>query len=64
MRNSNTGLSHGTAGSPQESLESLEYGAKVQEIEQNLKEVLGQPEYPKGTLSSLENTVHFTEETG
>ena len=28
-RQSNTGLSHGTSGSPQEKLESLEYAAKV-----------------------------------
>lgn len=61
MRNSNTGLSHGTAGSPQESIESLEYGAKVQEIENILKEEFGRSEYPKEVLSSLGNTEHFTE---
>ena len=61
MRNSNTGLSHGTAGSPQESIESLEYGAKVQEIENGLKEEFGRSEYPKEVLSSLGNTEHFTE---
>lgn len=63
MRNSNTGLSHGTAGSPQESIESLEYGAKVQEIENSLKEEFGHSEYPKEVLSSLGNTEHFTEGT-
>ena len=40
MRSSNTGLSHGTSGSPQESIESLEYGAKVQEIEAKLSDVM------------------------
>lgn len=61
MRTSKTGLSHGTSGSPQESLESLEYGAKVQEIENSLKEEFGRSEYPKEVLSSLGNTEHFTE---
>ena len=61
MRNSNTGLSHGTSGSPQESIESLEYEAKVQEIEAKLKEELEQQEYPKESLSNLSNTERFTE---
>ena len=63
MRSSNTGLSHGTSGSPQESIESLEYGAKVQEVEAKLKEDLGHPEYSKEALSNLGNTEHFTKET-
>ena len=61
MRNSNTGLCHGTSGSPQESIESLEYAAKVQEIEKNLKEEFGHPQYPKETLSNLGNTEYFTQ---
>ena len=61
MRSSNTGLSHGTSGSPQESIESLEYGAKVREVESRLKEELGRSEYPRETLSNLSNTEHFTE---
>lgn len=61
MRSSNTGLSHGTSGSPQESIESLEYGAKVQEIEAKLKEELGQQEYSMEALSNLGNIEHFTE---
>ena len=61
MRNSNTGLCHGTSGSPQESIESLEYGAKVQEIENRLKEEFGHSKYPKEVLSNLGNTERFTE---
>ncbi|WP_308605024.1 EndoU domain-containing protein [uncultured Fibrobacter sp.] len=61
MRSSNTHLSYGTSGSPQESIESLEYAAKVQEIEKNLKEEFGHPQYPKETLSNLGNTENFTQ---
>ncbi|SJZ96597.1 hypothetical protein SAMN02745108_02098, partial [Fibrobacter intestinalis] len=61
MRSSNTGLCHGTSGSPQESIESLEYGAKVQEIENRLKEEFGHSKYPKEVLSNLGNTERFTE---
>lgn len=42
MRSSNVGLGHGTSGSPQETLESLEYEAKVEEIENKLKKELGE----------------------
>lgn len=62
MRNSNTGLSHGTSGSPQESIESLEYGAKVQEVEAKLKEKLGRLENSKENLSNLSNIECFTTE--
>lgn len=63
MRRHNVGLCHGTSGSPQESLESLEYGAKVQEIENLLNKEFGNQEqtYPKEVLSTLSNTEHFTE---
>lgn len=64
MRNSNTGLSHGTAGSPQESIESLEYGAKVQEIENKLREEFESPEpriFSMESVSNLDHTENFTE---
>lgn len=61
MRCSDTGLCHGTSGSPQESLESLEYGAKVREIEENLRKNFGPSEYAKEDLSRLTDTEHFTE---
>lgn len=61
MRCSDTGLCHGTSGSPQENLESLEYGAKVREIEENLRKNFGPSEYAKEDLSRLTDTEHFTE---
>lgn len=64
MRNSNAGLSHGTAGSPQESIESLEYGSKVQEIENRLREEFKfseQQSYSEETVANLEHTENFTE---
>ena len=62
-RQSNTGLSHGTSGAPQENLESLEYAAKVQEIENNLRKEFESPEQRNisvGSVSNLEHTENFT----
>ena len=63
-RQSNTGLSHGTSGSPQENLESLEYAAKVQEIENKLRKEFESPEQQNisvESVSNLEHTENFTE---
>ena len=46
MRGSNSGLAHGTSGSPQATIESGEYAAKVSDNEKKLKESAEKPRKP------------------
>ena len=63
MRGSDSGLAHGTSGSPQSTIESGEYAAKVAENERRLEESAKTPMIDEGLVKVLEgNGVKFSRE--
>ena len=60
MRVSDSGLAHGTSGSPQTIIESSEYAAKVAENERKLKEIAERSMIDESLIKELEaNGVKF-----
>lgn len=63
MRGSDSGLAHGTSGSPQATIESGEYAAKVSENEKRLEESAKRPMIDENLVKELErNGVKFSRE--
>lgn len=56
MRSSNSGLAHGTNGSPQSTIESGEYAAKVAKIEKELEEDARKPMVDEDLVQELEKS--------
>ena len=63
MRGSDSGFAHGTSGSPQSTIESGEYAAKVMENEKKLEESAMSSMIDEGLVKELkENGVKFSRE--
>ena len=61
MHKSDSGLGHGTSGSPQGAFEELEYAVKANQIEEELRNDFPQPKLEKDALSDLKRTERFAE---
>ncbi len=61
MHKSDTGLGHGTSGSPQGALEELEYEAKTKQIEEELRKEFPQQESKEAALANLQRTERFAD---